>query len=124
MPGIRTSSSAKAIGWALRAYADTDPEAVKAFVASRTLSPLSMRESAGSSSRSGDRRSSVPAVGLLRTLVEGAGPAMLRPVAAVLPGPVATVLLAMAFVHAHFAAWWLAPFSELNTCWKCPAQCR
>ena len=34
----------KAIGWALRAYADTDPEAVKAFVASRTLSPLSVRE--------------------------------------------------------------------------------
>ncbi|MCB0782613.1 MAG: DNA alkylation repair protein [Flavobacteriales bacterium] len=34
----------KAIGWALRAYAETAPEAVQAFVATHTLSPLSKRE--------------------------------------------------------------------------------
>jgi 3-methyladenine DNA glycosylase AlkD len=36
----------KAIGWALRQYARTDPEAVRAFVAANrsTLSPLSIRE--------------------------------------------------------------------------------
>jgi 3-methyladenine DNA glycosylase AlkD len=36
----------KAIGWALRQYARTDPEAVRAFVAAHeaTLSPLSIRE--------------------------------------------------------------------------------
>ncbi len=34
----------KAIGWALRELAATDPEAVKAYVASRQLSPLSARE--------------------------------------------------------------------------------
>ncbi|GAA1791302.1 DNA alkylation repair protein [Luedemannella flava] len=34
----------KAIGWALREYARTDPEAVRAFVARTPLSPLSVRE--------------------------------------------------------------------------------
>jgi len=34
----------KAIGWALRQYGRTDPEAVRAFVETRTLSPLSVRE--------------------------------------------------------------------------------
>ncbi len=34
----------KAIGWALREYAKTDPEAVKKFVASADLKPLSTRE--------------------------------------------------------------------------------
>lgn len=34
----------KAIGWALRAFAATDPEAVKAFVQAHALSPLSRRE--------------------------------------------------------------------------------
>lgn len=34
----------KAIGWALRSYAETEPEAVKAFVASHELFPLSRRE--------------------------------------------------------------------------------
>lgn len=34
----------KAIGWALRDYARTDPEWVRTFVASRELSPLSRRE--------------------------------------------------------------------------------
>jgi 3-methyladenine DNA glycosylase AlkD len=36
----------KAIGWALRQYAKTDPEAVRAFVRKhdRALSPLSVRE--------------------------------------------------------------------------------
>ncbi|MUT65751.1 DNA alkylation repair protein [Paenibacillus sp. NEAU-GSW1] len=34
----------KAIGWALREYAKTDAEAVKRFVASTELSPLSVRE--------------------------------------------------------------------------------
>ncbi len=34
----------KAIGWALRQYGRTDPEAVRAFVATRNLSPLSVRE--------------------------------------------------------------------------------
>jgi 3-methyladenine DNA glycosylase AlkD len=34
----------KAVGWSLRALAETDPEAVKAFVRSRRLSPLSERE--------------------------------------------------------------------------------
>jgi 3-methyladenine DNA glycosylase AlkD len=34
----------KAIGWALRSYAFTDPEWVRAFVASHDLSPLSVRE--------------------------------------------------------------------------------
>lgn len=34
----------KAIGWALREYAKTDPEAVKAFVARTRLSSLSKRE--------------------------------------------------------------------------------
>lgn len=34
----------KAIGWALREYAKTDPEWVRAFVAARSLSPLSVRE--------------------------------------------------------------------------------
>lgn len=34
----------KAIGWALRALAETDPVAVKAFVAAHALSPLSVRE--------------------------------------------------------------------------------
>ncbi|HEY2791363.1 MAG TPA: DNA alkylation repair protein [Micromonosporaceae bacterium] len=34
----------KAIGWALREYAKTDPEAVRAFVATTPLSPLSARE--------------------------------------------------------------------------------
>jgi 3-methyladenine DNA glycosylase AlkD len=34
----------KAIGWALRSYAYTDPEWVRVFVASHELSPLSVRE--------------------------------------------------------------------------------
>jgi 3-methyladenine DNA glycosylase AlkD len=34
----------KAIGWSLRALAESDPEAVKAFVAAHALSPLSARE--------------------------------------------------------------------------------
>lgn len=34
----------KAIGWALRVYADTDPRAVKKFVESHALSPLSTKE--------------------------------------------------------------------------------
>ena len=34
----------KAIGWALRQYARTDPEAVRAFVAGTPLHPLSARE--------------------------------------------------------------------------------
>jgi len=34
----------KAIGWALRDYARTDPDWVRAFVASHALSPLSRRE--------------------------------------------------------------------------------
>ncbi|MCW4470897.1 DNA alkylation repair protein [Flavobacterium sp. MFBS3-15] len=34
----------KAIGWALREYAKTNPEAVKNFVASASLKPLSSRE--------------------------------------------------------------------------------
>ena len=34
----------KAIGWALRDYARTDPDWVRAFVAARNLSPLSQRE--------------------------------------------------------------------------------
>jgi 3-methyladenine DNA glycosylase AlkD len=34
----------KAIGWALRDYARTDPEWVRAFVAQHRLSPLSVRE--------------------------------------------------------------------------------
>jgi 3-methyladenine DNA glycosylase AlkD len=34
----------KGIGWALRSYAYTDPEAVRRFVAHTTLSPLSRRE--------------------------------------------------------------------------------
>lgn len=34
----------KAIGWALRQYARTNPEAVKKFVQSNTLSPLSAKE--------------------------------------------------------------------------------
>lgn len=34
----------KAIGWALREYAKTNPEAVKAFVSANTLKPLSSRE--------------------------------------------------------------------------------
>jgi 3-methyladenine DNA glycosylase AlkD len=34
----------KAIGWALREYARTDPEWVRGFVAARELSPLSRRE--------------------------------------------------------------------------------
>ncbi|RZJ75351.1 MAG: DNA alkylation repair protein [Flavobacterium sp.] len=34
----------KAIGWALREYAKTDPNAVKAFVATANLKPLSTRE--------------------------------------------------------------------------------
>lgn len=34
----------KAIGWALREYARTDPEWVRAFVAAHELSPLSRRE--------------------------------------------------------------------------------
>jgi 3-methyladenine DNA glycosylase AlkD len=34
----------KGIGWALREYAKTDPEWVRAFVAARELSPLSRRE--------------------------------------------------------------------------------
>ena len=34
----------KAIGWALRDYARTDPDWVRAFVAARELSPLSRRE--------------------------------------------------------------------------------
>lgn len=34
----------KAIGWALREYAKTDPDAVIAFVAAHDLSPLSRRE--------------------------------------------------------------------------------
>ncbi|MEX1131753.1 MAG: DNA alkylation repair protein [Flavobacteriales bacterium] len=34
----------KAIGWALRQYGRTEPEAVRAFVATRKLSPLSARE--------------------------------------------------------------------------------
>jgi 3-methyladenine DNA glycosylase AlkD len=34
----------KAIGWALRDYARTDPEWVRAFVAQHRLSPLSIRE--------------------------------------------------------------------------------
>ena len=34
----------KAIGWALRDYARTDPDWVRAFVATHPLSPLSVRE--------------------------------------------------------------------------------
>ncbi len=34
----------KAIGWALREYARTDPDWVRAFVAAHELSPLSRRE--------------------------------------------------------------------------------
>lgn len=34
----------KAIGWALREYAKTDPDAVRSFVAEHRLSPLSERE--------------------------------------------------------------------------------
>lgn len=34
----------KAIGWALREYSKTDPEWVRAFIASHTLAPLSVRE--------------------------------------------------------------------------------
>jgi 3-methyladenine DNA glycosylase AlkD len=34
----------KAIGWALRSYAYTDPDWVRAFVATHDLSPLSVRE--------------------------------------------------------------------------------
>ncbi|NBD26826.1 DNA alkylation repair protein [Paenibacillus glycinis] len=34
----------KAIGWALREYGKTDPEAVRAFVREHELSPLSVRE--------------------------------------------------------------------------------
>ena len=34
----------KAIGWALRDYARTDPQWVRAFVAEHELSPLSVRE--------------------------------------------------------------------------------
>jgi 3-methyladenine DNA glycosylase AlkD len=34
----------KAIGWALRQYARTDPDAVRRFVADNELSPLSVRE--------------------------------------------------------------------------------
>lgn len=34
----------KAIGWALREYGKTNPEAVKTFVAQATLKPLSVRE--------------------------------------------------------------------------------
>jgi 3-methyladenine DNA glycosylase AlkD len=34
----------KAIGWALRSYAYTDPEWVRSFVAAHELSPLSVRE--------------------------------------------------------------------------------
>lgn len=34
----------KAIGWALREYAKTDPDAVRAFVRETELSPLSVRE--------------------------------------------------------------------------------
>lgn len=34
----------KAIGWALREYSATDPDAVRAFVGSTKLSPLSVRE--------------------------------------------------------------------------------
>jgi 3-methyladenine DNA glycosylase AlkD len=34
----------KAIGWALRQYARTDPKAVKSFVESTPLHPLSRRE--------------------------------------------------------------------------------
>jgi 3-methyladenine DNA glycosylase AlkD len=34
----------KAIGWALREYSKTDPEWVKAFIASHVLAPLSVRE--------------------------------------------------------------------------------
>lgn len=34
----------KAIGWALRSYAYTDPDWVRAFVAAHELSPLSVRE--------------------------------------------------------------------------------
>jgi 3-methyladenine DNA glycosylase AlkD len=34
----------KAIGWALRQYARTDPDAVRRFVAENRLSPLSIRE--------------------------------------------------------------------------------
>jgi 3-methyladenine DNA glycosylase AlkD len=34
----------KAIGWALRDYARTDPEWVRAFVVTHDLSPLSVRE--------------------------------------------------------------------------------
>lgn len=34
----------KAIGWALRQYGRTDPDAVRAFVVTRNLSPLSVRE--------------------------------------------------------------------------------
>lgn len=36
----------KAIGWALRDYADTAPEWVAAFVRDHPLSPLSRREAA------------------------------------------------------------------------------
>ena len=34
----------KAVGWALRQYAWTDPDAVRGFLAAHELSPLSMRE--------------------------------------------------------------------------------
>ncbi|MBN9620030.1 MAG: DNA alkylation repair protein [Actinobacteria bacterium] len=34
----------KAVGWALREYAKTDPDWVRTFVAGRSLSPLSVRE--------------------------------------------------------------------------------
>ena len=34
----------KAIGWALRDYARTDPDWVRGFVAAHRLSPLSVRE--------------------------------------------------------------------------------
>jgi 3-methyladenine DNA glycosylase AlkD len=34
----------KAIGWALREYSKTNPEAVKRFIGSENLAPLSMRE--------------------------------------------------------------------------------
>lgn len=42
--GDREFFVAKAIGWALRDYARTAPEAVGAFVASTALQPLSVRE--------------------------------------------------------------------------------
>lgn len=34
----------KAIGWALRQYSKTDPDAVRKFIHSVTLSPLSIKE--------------------------------------------------------------------------------